>query len=76
MPSPTLVARRAGALRAVRPAVIDLLAGGRLWEASEAVDAVLLDGLVGDDALAAMRAGRAGLHARRSARSRPRRVTS
>ncbi len=76
MPSASLVARRAGALRAVRPAVIELLAGGRLWEASEAVDAALLDGLVGDDSLAAMRAGRARLHARRAARSRPRPMTT
>ncbi|MEP7160453.1 MAG: N-6 DNA methylase [Dermatophilaceae bacterium] len=72
MPAPAMVARRAAGLRAIRPAVRHLIAAGRLWDASEAVDTALLDGVLPRESLMAVRAGRVGLHARRTARSRSR----
>lgn len=70
MPSPALVRDHADALRGVRRRVRDLLKAGRLGDASHLVDAVLFDGVVTNDDLESLRAGRAALHGRRVARSR------
>lgn len=68
MPSPALVEERSSELRLIRRRVRDLLSGGRLFEASEHVDAALWGEAVHD--LIAMRQSRAQLHHRRVERSR------
>lgn len=69
MPSFDLVQHRADGLRGVRRRVRRLVTAGRLLDASEVIDSVLLDGLVADDQIHVMRSGRAALYARRVARS-------
>lgn len=68
MPSPALVEERSCELRLVRRRVRDLLAGGRVFEASEHVDTALWGHDTHD--LTAMRRSRAQLHHRRVERSR------
>ena len=68
MPSPALVEERSSELRLVRRRVRDLLAGGRVFEASEHVDAALWGGH--DHDLPTIRQSRAQLHQRRVERSR------
>ncbi|HKO25583.1 MAG TPA: SAM-dependent methyltransferase, partial [Chloroflexota bacterium] len=71
MPSPVLVAARADALRSIGDQVARNLAAGRLLEAVGVVDDALLagSGLVSDPQLSAVRAARADLARRRTARS-------
>ncbi|WP_350308752.1 HsdM family class I SAM-dependent methyltransferase [Sanguibacter hominis] len=71
MPSPTLVAARAEALRAVRGAVGRRLQAGRLLEAVAMVDGALLvdEGRVSQSELADVRAARAEMARRREVRS-------
>ncbi|MFA7416645.1 MAG: N-6 DNA methylase [Rhizobium sp.] len=70
MPSPALVAARADELRRVKRSVGKLLDKGRLLEAVDIVDRVLLsDDQVSQTQLAAVRKARAELAARRSLRS-------
>ena len=68
MPSFKLVHQHAGELRAARRRVRDLIVGGRVFDAAEIVDSILLRNH--DHTLEALRTGRAALHDRRTARSR------
>lgn len=69
MPSWDHVGRHATELRRIRPRVDQLVSAGRLLDAVEVVDSVLLSH-VDADALNALRTGRAALHDRRVTRSR------
>jgi hypothetical protein len=71
MPSPTLVRSRRDALRSVRRRARDLLASGRVFDASALVDEALFppEHALRRD-LEAVRAGRQALHERRVIRSR------
>jgi adenine-specific DNA-methyltransferase len=69
MPSPSAVAARSAALRAVRRRVRDLLARGRVFDASELVDQALWPD-VPIEGLHLIRESRAMLHDRRMVRSR------
>lgn len=71
MPSPDLVTSRQGPLRAVRRRVRDLLAAGRVFEASAMVDEALFSPAhMMRPHLEVLRVGRAALHDRRVMRSR------
>lgn len=73
MPSPQLVRTRRADLRRVRRRVRDLLAAGRVFDASTLVDSALFEpGDALHDALPAIRDGRSALHDRRVTRSRSR----
>ncbi len=73
MPSPALVEERSAPLRAVRHRARDLLASGRLLEASALVDDALLAPLgLSTGAVQTLRRGRQELYDRRLARSRAR----
>lgn len=69
VPAPELLARRASALRAIRPQVQRLLRAGQLNIAVATVDDALFAEDLDDDALEWLRRGRAQLLARRRARS-------
>lgn len=71
MPSPALLTSRSAELRSVRRRVRDLLAAGRLFEASAVVDGALFptDHELNDH-FTDLRAGREALHDRRVVRSR------
>lgn len=72
VPSSALITERAAELRAVRDLVAADLAGGRLWDAVQRVDAALFAGrdLPSDADLHAVRAAHTRLMERRIARSR------
>lgn len=77
VPSPALVAEVAGELSAVRAEVAQALSDGRLGDAIETVDRIVLrDGMGGSaPAVGAVARARTSLAARRSARGRPVRET-
>lgn len=68
-PAPALIEQHADQLRAIKPRVQRLLAIGRLREAVEAVDAVLLAPLLSETSLTAVRTAHRDFTARRVARA-------
>jgi hypothetical protein len=71
MPSPALILTRVDALRAIKQRVADLLSDGRLLDAVEIVDHVILEGCSGlsANAIERIRQARAELAQRRTARA-------